>query len=134
LDTNVLPRLGEASSSAATAVQNLSAKLQTLVVVPQVLAEYWAVATRPVAVNGLGMDPTIVHQEIVSLQKSFEFVDDSSACFVEWRSIALRYAVRGKQTHDARLVGAMVAHGIGTILTYNGRDFERYSEISVESP
>jgi predicted nucleic acid-binding protein len=38
------------------------------------------------------------------------------------------------KVHDARLVAAMKAHGIGRILTFNGEDFERYPDIEVVIP
>jgi predicted nucleic acid-binding protein len=41
------------------------------------------------------------------------------------------YRVSGKNAHDARLVAAMVVHGIDSILTFNAQDFVRYREIRV---
>jgi hypothetical protein len=38
------------------------------------------------------------------------------------------------QVHDARLVAAMLAHGVPQILTLNPRDFQRYTEITVLHP
>jgi predicted nucleic acid-binding protein len=36
--------------------------------------------------------------------------------------------------HDARLVAAMLAHGVPQLLTLNDRDFARYAGISVVHP
>jgi hypothetical protein len=41
------------------------------------------------------------------------------------------YQVSGKNAHDARLVAAMLVHGIESILTFNTQDFFRYGEIRV---
>jgi predicted nucleic acid-binding protein len=37
-------------------------------------------------------------------------------------------------SHDMRIVAAMLRHGISTLLTTNARDFSKYAEIEVLSP
>jgi predicted nucleic acid-binding protein len=46
----------------------------------------------------------------------------------------MKYQVVGKNAHDARLVAAMIVHGIERILTFNNTHFQRYQEIDVISP
>jgi predicted nucleic acid-binding protein len=59
LDTNILTRLAQAShphfATALAAVQQLESAGHALCIVPQNLYEFWAVATRPVTDNGLGL-------------------------------------------------------------------------------
>ena len=59
LDANILLRmiepLNEHHRSAVDAVAMLRASGETPCLTPQVLYELWVVATRPVAVNGLGL-------------------------------------------------------------------------------
>lgn len=43
-----------------------------------------------------------------------------------WEQLVQRYSVTGKSAHDARLVAAMVVHGVRGILTFNAHDFTRY--------
>jgi predicted nucleic acid-binding protein len=66
LDTNVLGRMTDATdpqyAAARQATQSLLAEHERLIVVPQALYEFWAVATRkagppPAGQNGLGMTP-----------------------------------------------------------------------------
>jgi predicted nucleic acid-binding protein len=38
------------------------------------------------------------------------------------------------QVHDARLVAAMRVHGVKRILTFNDKDFARYTDIEAEHP
>ncbi len=45
-----------------------------------------------------------------------------------------QYQVSGKNAHDARLVAAMMVHGISRILTFNVGDFMRYAGIAVLDP
>jgi predicted nucleic acid-binding protein len=42
--------------------------------------------------------------------------------------------VKGKNAHDARLVAAMVRHGLTHILTFNAQDFSRYRGITIMTP
>jgi len=36
--------------------------------------------------------------------------------------------------HDARIVAAMMVHGIRHLLTYNGSDFKRYADLVILTP
>ncbi len=40
----------------------------------------------------------------------------------------------GVNVHDARLVAAMLVHGLTHILTFNTPDFRRFSQITVVHP
>jgi predicted nucleic acid-binding protein len=40
----------------------------------------------------------------------------------------------GVNVHDARLVAVMLVYGVKNILTFNTRDFNRYSEIVAVHP
>ena len=102
--------------------------------VPQVLYEFWVVATRPVANNGLEMTVAETDADLAKFCARFEIIDDSDAIFATWRDLVTRYAVVGKLAHDARLVAAMICHGITHILTFNDQDFFRFSEIVVVNP
>jgi predicted nucleic-acid-binding protein len=61
VDTDVLLRLLQPQhpqySTAAKAVAELRQQRVDLCIAPQNLVEFWVVATRPVANNGLGMSP-----------------------------------------------------------------------------
>jgi len=46
----------------------------------------------------------------------------------------VHHRVAGKQAHDARLVAAMLVHGVTHLLTFNTNDFKRFSEIMVVNP
>jgi predicted nucleic acid-binding protein len=44
------------------------------------------------------------------------------------------HRVSGAQVHDARLVAAMRVHGVKRILTFNTRDFTRFTGIEAIHP
>ncbi|MEQ8846643.1 type II toxin-antitoxin system VapC family toxin [Botrimarina sp.] len=52
----------------------------------------------------------------------------------EWLELVTQNSVSGKAAHDARLVAAMQTHGVRTIVTFNPRDFDRYSQLVVVTP
>jgi predicted nucleic acid-binding protein len=135
VDTNVLLRSVESGHSmhatARHALQHLTAAGAVLCVAAQNLIEFWAVATRPLSANGLGLSPAQAAAEIVSFKAAFLLLPDTPAIFTHWERVVTAYGVQGKRAHDARLVGVMKAHGVGQILTFNVVDFGPY--ISGES-
>lgn len=52
----------------------------------------------------------------------------------EWRRLIVTHSVSGVRVHDARLVAAMRVFGVKRILTFNERDFARYSDIEAIHP
>jgi len=52
---------------------------------------------------------------------------DTSNIYHEWRRLVTTYNVSGMSSHDARLVAAMRVHNIEEILTFNFKDFIRYT-------
>jgi predicted nucleic acid-binding protein len=51
-----------------------------------------------------------------------------------WRQLVVQYQVFGKNGHDAHLAAAKLRHGVTHILTFNGKDFERFVGLTVLSP
>ena len=127
IDTNVLLRLVDSRSAergvAATIVERLKSNEIRLYVCAQVLAEFWAVATRPEAANGLGWPPSTAAEVMRGLRKQFAVLPDEPASLDAWFDIVERCQVRGKRAHDARIAALLVAHGIKQLLTFNTSDF-----------
>ncbi|QDV81055.1 type II toxin-antitoxin system VapC family toxin [Botrimarina mediterranea] len=138
VDANVLLRLVQPSHSMHAAAFESLARLresgEPLVIVPQVLYEYWVVATRPTDVNGLGLSATEADADINKLIGRFRFLRDERSVFERWHELVAQYQVLGKNAHDARLVAAMVRHDTTRILTFNVSDFKRYEGIEVLDP
>jgi predicted nucleic acid-binding protein len=138
VDTSVLVRAllpsDPKSGVARRALSSLLANGRTLVLLPQIVAELWTVATRPEAENGLGYSPERLCRLIDRYKEHFEFRYETEAVFKEWRELVSQLRVRGKQVHDARIAAAAIAHGIDGILTFNPRDFQRYEGIAIVDP
>jgi predicted nucleic acid-binding protein len=138
LDTNTLLRMAEPrhpmSNAAVEAAASLLGSGENLCLVPQNLYEFWVVATRPVAQNGLGLSASQAEPELTKLKNRFTIYDDMPAIRPTWEQLVVKYQVVGKNAHDARLVAAMIVHRIPRILTFNIADFQRYKEIEAIAP
>lgn len=64
----------------------------------------------------------------------FKLLLDDRGVLGHWRTLVESYRVQGKPTHDARLVAAMLRHGVNHLLTFNTSDFARYTEITAVHP
>jgi predicted nucleic acid-binding protein len=138
IDTNILTRVAQKNHShsniAAQALERLWNQGHDVRVVPQVLYEYWSVATRPIERNGLGFSAEVASADIDRFKVLFSVLRDERGVLEPWQQIALHYNVIGKQAHDARLIAAMLKHGLTHLLTFNGSDFQRYRGITVLDP
>jgi predicted nucleic acid-binding protein len=138
LDTNVLLRVSDPNHAhhpqAAAAVDSLDADGHELRTVPQNLYEYWVVATRPLADNGLGFTSHEVQPYLARIKGLFPLLRDERGILDRWEALVSTLDVRGRKAHDARLVAAMQRHGLTHILTFNDADFARYSGITVLTP
>jgi predicted nucleic acid-binding protein len=116
----------------------LAAQGQRLVIVPQNLYEFWAVATRksglpPAGQNGLGMTPDQASLWLRYFQRRFTLLPDREELFPHWHDLVRTLGVTGLKSHDARLVASMQCHGITQLLTFNADDFKRFA-ITVIDP
>jgi predicted nucleic acid-binding protein len=134
-DTNVLLRFlkpDEADYALAhSAVQTLRQRGERLCITLQNVAEFWNVCTRPVEQNGFGLSVTESEERTTLLEQFFGVLPDSENIYHDWRRLVLDHCVVGVQVHDARLVASMRVHNVSRILTFDGRDFARYSSITV---
>lgn len=138
LDTNILTRSGQPAHAqhhaAVGSVALLLSQHHELCLVPQIFYEFWAVATRPLSDNGLNMPTQEADEKLRQLEATFEVLTDLPTIFDVWRKLVLQHDVKGKSSHDARIVAAMNVHGLTTLLTFNQSDFLRYPGIEVLAP
>ena len=117
-DTNVLLRSLYPEHPQYSAAENALAALRlrgdSLCMAPQNLIEFWAVATRSRADNGLGMSTPEVLEA--------------------WQSIVADLGILGKQTHDAHLAAIMRVNSVTSILTFNTNHFRRFPGMTVLDP
>ena len=141
LDSGILLRLVDEhdlqQDLVETAVGTLGNRGDELYISSQNIAEFWNVATRPVANNGLGLPPATVAKLFDdTIEPSCAVLAELGTLQVEFRRLLTKYSVVGKQVHDARLVAMMLTWQIDNILTLNERNFLRFvpEGIAVVSP
>lgn len=138
VDTNVLLRWSQADSPdnplCTEAVDKLLEAGHDPCICAQVLIEFWAVATRPIDVNGLGLTPAVIREQAADLREMFTCLPEPADMADRWQQVADAYSVQGKQAHDARLAVLMLAHGVTHLLTPNPSDFARYQGIVTVTP
>ncbi len=138
-DTNIFLRLAEKNSSqrqtVINAIRDLRNANETLFYTPQVLAEFWNVCTRPAnARGGFGLSVEQTERKVSLIEKYFTLLNDNAASFTAWRRLVSDLQIRGVQVHDAKLVASMIAHNIPYLVTFNGKDFSRFTMITVVGP
>ncbi|QEH39164.1 tRNA(fMet)-specific endonuclease VapC [Aquisphaera giovannonii] len=129
VDTSILGRLANSAdpshAAAAGAVVELHRRGEILHVTAQVLIEFRNVATRPLALNGLGLGVSDAGSKAAVFESSFPLLDEIPAIYPAWKALVGSLAVVGKQVHDARLVAVCHAHGVTHLLTFNVAHFTR---------
>ena len=137
-DTNILLRIAKTDhpqhAVADAAIEHLLSAAHSIHLVPQVLYEFWAVATRAESDNGLGHTTVEANASIERLRSSFPVLEDRPGTLDLWQRLVRERDCKGKASHDTRLVAAMLGHGLTHLLTFNVRHFARYDEIVALSP
>lgn len=139
VDTNILLRLCQPDHphhrGAKQAVARLIQEETLCVITPQIAAEFWSVCTRPAAVNGFGLTPVQAAEKLKDFEGLFPIhTGKPESEYTLWKQLLTTLAIKGVQAHDARLAAFMMANAIPVILTFNGVDFHRFSEIVVQHP
>ena len=129
LDTNLLVRLGNTLDAqhtvAAGAVFELHRRDELLHITPQVLIEFRNVATRPTALNGLGLSLVAAEAKAAVFQATFPLLAETPEIYPAWKVLVESLGVVGKQVHDARLVAVCHIHGVTHLMTFNISHFVR---------
>ena len=134
LDTNVLARSAQPGhsqyESAISAVDTLRLHNETLCLVPQVLYEYWAVATRPVEQNGLGMTAIEAAADLVAVVQRFHLHRDERAIFDGWQKLVLQYQVLGRECTRCT---ASCGHGATRYFAHSDLQHIRFQSVLTNS-
>ncbi len=138
IDTNILLRLVEIAGSqhlkAKNAIDKLLAQDYLLCILLQNISEFWNVVARPLDKNGLGFSIAQADVELTKIEQVFDILPDTKEVYRNWRELVVNYSISGVKVHDAKIVAAMKAHNIENLLTFNAKDFKRYTEIKAFAP
>ena len=138
VDSNILVFLADPQSLFHADSKSATSKLlqdgDSLVVFPQNLIEFWAVATRHVSSNGLGFTTAQAVSEIVQIRSIFRLIPENPQIYPEWQRLVTAHNVSGKNVHDTRIAAQMLVHRIDNILTFNTKDFRRFTNLTAIDP
>jgi predicted nucleic acid-binding protein len=133
IDTNIILRSKQKGSphfyEVTEKLVNLIESGEDLVICPQVIYEFYVVATRPIEHNGFGLPLKIAIHEIENLLETYSMPAENDQVFYNWQELIAEYNVIGKNAHDTRIVAFMVSNDINKFYTLNKKDFERFSPI-----
>jgi predicted nucleic acid-binding protein len=134
-DTNILLRFAMRSDplhlTVLSAIRNLKSNGIEIRILPQTCVEFWNVSTRPVSGNGFGLSIDNTNHSLKLVEEIFPLLPDDFRIFERWRKLVVDFGVSGIQVHDARIVAAMLVHNVTHILTFNTKDFSRYSSLGI---
>ncbi|MDJ0547161.1 MAG: PIN domain nuclease, partial [Microcystis sp. M53601_WE4] len=97
LDTNILLRAADTSSATYSLANNVITQIvetaNECVIIPQVLIEFWVVATRPLDVNGLGWTPAQATNYVNDLLDNFTLIAETPDIFPLWFQLVTIYNI-----------------------------------------
>ncbi len=138
VDTNILLSAtdqGRAEHHQALLILNeWTAHGTTLYSSGQIMREYLAVATRPVAGNGLGLKQSDALANVRAFRTRTILLTEDASVADRLRDVLGEIPCSGKQVHDANVVATMVVHGIDSLVTINVADFSRFGHLIMLIP
>ncbi len=130
VDTNVLLTAtapAREGHRVALALLNTGFAERSLFLSGQVLREYLVVATRPTAVNGLGLSMAEALGNARQFLAGANFLSEDAAVRDALLRLLDAVPCSGKQVHDANIVATMLAHGLTVLVTLSPKDFVRFA-------
>lgn len=138
LDTNILLRLIELThpqhKETREALKTLRRQNCIFYILLQNVSEFWNVCTRPKDKNGLGLSISQTDLHLKRLERFFTVLPDTEEVYRNWRELIINHSISGVKVHDAKIVAAMKAHNVQNLLTFNSKDFKRYTDIKAIEP
>src|SRR5580658_4537266 len=133
LDSNILLRWVKPDHSdyplVVSAIETILRRNGELCYTSQNVGEFWNTCTRPLDRNGYALSPQEADRRAKFFEEKLRLLPDSLSVHAEWRNVLVKHGVSGVQVHDARLAAAMRVHRAKRILTFNDRDFARFTDI-----
>jgi predicted nucleic acid-binding protein len=127
VDTSVLARLANTADPfhavAAQAVLELHRAGEVLYLTAQNLVEFRNLATRPKALNGLGLSAVDAEAKAAVFEGTFPLLPETPDIYPAWKALVGALGVIGKRIHDARLVAVCHVHAVTHLLTFNVSHF-----------
>ena len=138
IDTNILLAAINPNHPKHSAVNQLFAAKKFQQALPtistQILFEAWASLTRAENANGLGLLPAQAAVMIQSFYLDFSVIDVPVGMMPDWLELVRQAKIVGRHTYDSVIAATMQYHHIENIITYNTKDFAKFSGIVCVTP
>lgn len=130
VDTNVLLAATDRSRDHHDgATRFLNEDVRRLAVCPQIVREYLAVTSRPLAVNGLGLSGEDAVANVDQFLEGMEVLTEGPGTMRSLMDLIAAGPTVGKQVHEANVVALALAHRATAIVTDNTRHFARFAHL-----
>ncbi len=114
VDTDILARRAQPArpdhATAIEAVAKLRLDGEGLCVTPQIIVEFWVVATGPLAEGGLALSAAEAMAEVELIERLFQVLPDVPEIHDAWKRLVVEHGVVGARAHDVGIAAAMQAH------------------------
>ena len=108
---------------------------EILCISPQILGEFYAVVTRPsLLANPLTPQETVTRIERLLQMQHIELLSMSDLVFKRWLELLKTNPVTWAKVFDLMHVATMMVHGINSIYTFNGDDFDGIPDLEIILP
>lgn len=135
VDTNILLTATDTRrdhhSRALDLFRKAPQKIFTLCLSGQILREYLVVATRPLAVNGLGLGILEAAQNVERFKSVTHFLPESLAVHSQLIALFKEKKITGAKIHDLNIVATLKVAGIKHLLTLNPQDFTENNNLHI---
>jgi predicted nucleic acid-binding protein len=128
VDTNVLVDATDTKRPRHGKCHALLERGSGLVFSAQVVREYLVVATRPTALNGLGLTGPDALANITELRRIIRLLPEEKPLLPELLKLLQAMPCAGNTIHDALIVATMNVHKVRRIITSNRRHFDRFAQ------
>jgi len=139
LDTNVIVYAIDDQSQFFSASKHIIERGRkgeiSLCISPQIMSEFYAIITDSKRVK----KPLQIEEALYELNRFFHSSHIKTIYFDAHTieillTLLKRYTCKKQDIFDFQLVATMLAHQVSHLYTYNNRDFEKFTEITVLSP
>ena len=100
----------------------------------QIVREYLVAATRPLAVNGLGLQPLDALSNVETFRSRAIFLDESETVSRRLEDLVKRLGLNGKKIHDANIAAVLAVYNVPYLITANTDDFAPFEHIAPLTP
>lgn len=115
-------------------IQHLIKANSSIAISPQIVFETWATLTRPTTANGFGKTIPDAQLLVNALLQCVEILSVGTQSCHYWYDFVSKHQAKGRQTYDTAIAAVVAEYHLDHLITYNIKDFQRFSGITAITP